>query len=172
MQESIDRIVEKLNFKNSDKFGILLSKSIKVSGDSTKSTYAVHDNILLKLDVLFKGFSPWNNEFGKEKKYESGVEALSAIFEELGVEVDKSECFILFHIRELGKFRMREDKLKAELIPLWKSAYKHYALEDGDFSYAIKNLMRLKLIDYRRGNLHLKPSVILRYKTGTRKEME
>jgi len=172
MQETIDRIVEKLNFKNSDKFGILLSKCIKVSDDSTKSTYAVHDNVIFKMDVLFKGFSPWNNEFGKENKYESGVAALSTIFEELGVEIEKSECFILFHIRDLGKFRMREDKLKAELIPLWKSTYKHYALEGNDFSYAIKNLMRLKLIDYRRGNLHLKPFVLLRYKTGSRKEMQ
>lgn len=169
MQESIDRIVEKLEFKNPEKFGQLLSKCIVVSEDSSKSSYAVHENVQFKLDVFFKGFSPWNNAFGKEKKYESGVAALSTIFDELGVEVEKSECFILFHIRDLGKFRMREDKLKNELIPLWKSGYKHYALEDGDFSYAIKNLMRNKLIDYRRGNLHLKPSVIIRYKTGTRK---
>lgn len=165
MQETIDSIVEKTNFSKKQLYSEFLRKCIHESNDSTRSTYAVHENVAFKLDAFFKGFSSFINEFGKDKKYEAGVEALSKICEELGIDMDKEECFILFHLRDLGKFRMKESKLLEELQTLWKSQYKEYAMIDQDFSHALKSLMRKKFIDYRRGNLHLNPTVIIRYRT-------
>ena len=104
MEETIENIVDRVGFEKSDLFRKLLNKAIRVSEDSTKSTYAVYDNVIFHMDVLWKGFSPFNNALGKNKKYECGVKVLSIIFDELGVEVEDSDCFILFHIRELGKF--------------------------------------------------------------------
>lgn len=166
MEETLNNIVEKAKFQKKDLFHDLMRKCIHVSNDSTKSTYAIHDNIVFKVETLFKGLTPFINEYGKDKKYEAGVEALSTICEELGLDIDKEECFILFHIRDLGKFRKKESELLDELKPLWKGQYQDFALSDQDFSYALRGLMQKKFIDYRRGNLHLKPSVIIRYRTG------
>jgi hypothetical protein len=163
IEQSISNICDKANFQRKSIFSNLLTKSLHISNDSTISTYAVHNNLILKMNTLFEGFSPIVREFGKENQYLAGVIALHATFEELGIEVDKEECFILYHMRTLGKFKIRESKLKEELTVLWKR-YKEYALEDQDFSYCLKNLMRNKLIDYRKGNLQLKQSVIIRYR--------
>ena len=85
------------------------------------------------------------------------------VAEQLGVELDKEECFILFHIRDIGKFRLKEAKLKSEMTILWRE-YKEYALCDQDFSYALKSLMKKKFIEYRRGSIQLNPNVIYRYR--------
>ena len=37
-------------------------------------------------------------------------------------------------------------------------------LDDGEFAYALKSLMKKDLIEFRKGNLHFKPNVIIRYK--------
>ena len=100
---------------------------------------------------------------GREKRYDAGTHALMTILNQLGVDIEKEDCFILFHVRELGKFRIREEKLFKELTELW-ARYKDYKLEPNDFSYALKDLMRKKLIGYRRGNVTLNESVLIRYR--------
>lgn len=163
MEEILNNIMEKINFKRKDEFFKLLEKSLAIAHEDTKTTYSTHDNMVFRTGVLFAGFSPFHNELGKNKKYESGVEALSVICEELLIEVEKSELFVLFHIRELGKFRKKESDLLKELKSIW-GQYPAYKIEDCDFSYALKNLMRLKFIEYRKGNLHLNKNVIIRYR--------
>lgn len=163
MEEMIDSIVEKVSFEKKDKFKKLLQESIRIVRKRDKDKEdSPYESVAFKLDVLFQGFSPFINHFGKDKKYESGVEALSAICEVLELGIDRSECFIIFHIRELGKFRMKESTLLEELRPLW-SKYKAYKLEGVDFSYSLKNLMKYKFIAYRKGNLHLNSTIMLRY---------
>jgi len=163
MKETIDKIVERISFAEKEKFTELLKKCLHISKDSKKSTYATEDNVCFKIDTLFKGFKPFLYACGKDKEYESGVEALSIICDEIGIEIEKEELFILFHVRDIGKFRKKEAALHSELKAIWKS-YPHYELEDKEFSYALKNLMRKKLIKYRRGSVHLIPSVILSYR--------
>ncbi len=163
MEEIIANIVEKINFDKKVVLTDLLNKCIRLSTDSGHSSYAVHENIIFKMDLFFKGFPAFIHEFGKDKKYEAGVEALSVITDELGFDIDKSECFILFHLRDQGKFRMKESTLHDQLKIQWNQ-YKHYALEDQAFSYALKNLMRMKFISYRKRNLHILPTVIVRFR--------
>jgi len=166
MEETFANILEKISFEKKDLFEKLLLKSIHTCKDSSKSTYAIHDNVIFKLDAFFKGFLDFQNAYGRDKRYIAGVEALMVIGEELGIDMDRDECFILYHIRDLGKFRMRESKLHDELKILWKQPpYRDFALVDQDFSYALKSLMKKSFIEYRRGNLHLNPSVLIRYKT-------
>lgn len=164
MKETIANIVEKINFKKKVPFGILLGKCVHISNDQSKSTYAIHDNVVLKLDVLYEGLNSFVHEFGKDRKYEMGVEALSVICEEIGVEIDKDECFLLYHIRNLGKFRMKEAVLHSELKNLWKT-YPEYEMTDQNFSYALKDLMRKKFIEYRKGSIYINNSVLIRYKS-------
>ena len=164
MEETIENIVEKVDFSKKQLFGEFLARCISVSNDSTKSTYAIHDNMSFRLGEFYKGFVSFQNEYGKENKYLAGVDALMAICEELGVDIEKEECFILYHLRDLGKFRMKETKLFDELQKQWQK-HKDFELDKQDFSYALRSLMKMKFIDYRRGNLHVNPSIIFRYRT-------
>lgn len=165
MEETIANILEKIEFQKKTSFGKLLEKSLGIAHADTKSTYAVHENVVFRVNELFKGFSSYINEFGKDKKYEAGVHALMTICEELAVDIEKEECFILFHLRDLGKFRKKESELLNELTKVWHN-YPDYKMEKNDLTYALKNLMRMKFISYRKGNLHLNPNIIIRYRTG------
>ena len=166
INDIINNIAVKANFKNKDAFKGFLSKCIHFSNDSARSTYTVFENMVFKIDAFFKGFAPFKNEFGKDRFYEAGVEAFSCIFDELGIDLSKEECFLLYHLRDAGKFRIKESEFLEEIKKLWRK-YPAYELAPQDFSYGLKELMRTKLIDYRRGNLHLRNSVIIRYRTNT-----
>lgn len=166
MNETIANIVERTSITKKDLFEALISKCIKLSDASGKESYSEFPNVIFDMDRLFKGFSPFNNELGKNKKYLAGVETLMIVFDELGIEIEKEECFILFHIREIGKFRIKEAKLLEELQELWAHGYHDFKLEGGDFSYALKSLMRKKVMAYRRGSINFVPSVLIRYRTS------
>lgn len=166
MQEVIDPIVEKISFHKKQLFAEFLGKCIQQyyrEEEAEKESLREYKSVLFKLDYFFKNFAPFINECGKDKKYESGVEALYLICEELGVEIDKSECFIVFHLKDLGKFKIKESKLYDELKSVW-GQYKHYRLEPSDFSAALRNLRNERVIDYRKGNLTVNPTLILRYR--------
>lgn len=163
MPEDIEDIVQQISFENKEEFRTLLYKCIHVSKDSSNLDELENPNIIFKIDTFFKGFPLFINAYGKDKKYLSGVEALMTILTTLGVEVEKEDCFLFFHLRDLGKFRMREEKLYKELLALWPY-YKEFKLEPIEFSRSIKDLMRTKLIGYRRGNLTLNQSVLIRYR--------
>jgi hypothetical protein len=163
MQEIVENILDKLDYENKDKLSGLLYKTIEEVRVDEEDPYPKVKELIIRLDLFFAGFSPWINTYGKDKKYESGIEVLCLICEELGIEIEKTEAFILFHLRDKGKFKMKETKLLDELRPIW-GQYKHYKLEGPDFSYALKCLMRNKLIYYRKGNLQLNPTVLVRIK--------
>ena len=163
MDEVFENILLKIQFSKKELFLDLLKKCLHISNETTKSTYATHDNVAFKVDTFFAGFPTFINEFGKDKQYESAVEALSVICEEIGLEVEKSECFILYHIRDLGKFKLKEAKLLQELKVLWQQ-YKHYTIEDGSFTRSLYNLEKFRFIEYRRGCITLNRTVIIRYK--------
>jgi len=167
MQEVIDNIVEKISFTKKDAFSVFLNQCIHPytckEEEEERELQRQYKSVVFKMSFFFKNFSPFINENGRDKKYESGVEALFLISEELGIEIDKSECFILFHLRDQGKFKIKESKLLKELKDIW-GQYKHYALDDQDFSAALRNLRDERIINYRKGSLLVSPTIILRYK--------
>jgi hypothetical protein len=164
MQEVIQAIVDRVQFENKEKVQSFLNTCIKVSKDSNISTYAVHDNVHFKTYDFFKGLNKLTNDITKDKRLAISVDTLSVALEELGIELDPGEVFIVYHLRDQGKFRMKESKLKEQLKGMW-GQNKEYALDDGEFSYALKSLMRKGIIEYRKGNLSLKPGFIISYKT-------
>ena len=163
MKEIIQTIIEKSQFPQADKLEAYLSKCMHVSKDTPKSTYAPEDNVLFKTEVFLKGFKPFENSLGKGHSYAAAAKLLQITLDEIGIDIEPEECFILYHLRDLGKFRLREDKLYDELKPLWVH-YHQFKIEKEDFTYTLKQLMRAKFIDYRRGNLWLKPSLLIRYR--------
>lgn len=169
IEETILNIVEKVKFNKKEHFGAFLGKCIHRfhrEDESDRESQRKHKSVVFKTDAFFKNFTSFQNEFGKDKIYLAGVEALHAICEELAIELEPEECFILYHLRGLGKFRMKEEKLYSELKGLWgQPQYKEFAIEDKqDFSAAIRALRDAKVVDYRRGNMTLNPTVIIRYR--------
>jgi len=163
MQEIIKEILERVNFEDKIKVQTFLLRCIQVSSDTFKSTYAIHDNILFKLDTFFKDVHNLVNHVPKNKKLPLGIDTLKIVLEELSLDVDKEEVFILYHLRDLGNFKIRDSKLQTELKSLW-GEYKEYAIEDKYFQRSLKHLMRIGLIEYRKGSLRLKKSLVIRYK--------
>ncbi len=155
-------IMEGVDFSAFDKFEALIKKNI------TRAVIKGEDNpglvsVSFKCQQLLEGLTPFANSKGKEQAYEVGAQTLLTITNALQFELDEEEAFLLFHLRGLGKFRKREAELLKELKKLWES-FPDYAMEDRDFSRALKNLMRDKFIQYRKGNIHLNPSFVIRYR--------
>lgn len=163
MLEIVENIREKISFEKKEAFSKHLNRCIEYVKGTEEGHASNFTSVIFKMDQFFKGFSPFISECGKDKKYEAGVEALSLIFEELGVEMEKSECFILFHLRGLGKFKIKESKLYEELRSLY-GEYKSYALEQKELSYALRGLMKGKFINYRKGNIQINPQALIRYR--------
>lgn len=169
IEEVIQNIVDNANFKKKDEFHNFIKKCVFQffrKEEADKESTRQFKSIIFKLDVFFKNFTPFQNEFGKDKIYVAGVEALYVIANELKIEVDKSDLFIVFHLRNLGKFRIKEEKLLTELKELWsKPFYKEYEIENKqDFAASIRALRDADVITYRHGNMTVNPSVILRYR--------
>ena len=163
MQETIQNIIERVNFEKKDNFSRFLYACIKDSHDTAKSTYAIHNNILFKTAVFFEGLAKVSNEVPKEKKLLLGVETLVIVFDELGIEIEKEDAFILFHLRDLGKFKIKDKKLLAQLKGPW-GQYKEFALEDADFSHSLKGLRKAGIINYRKGSVSLEQNIVISYK--------
>ena len=165
MNETIENIMNRISFRRKDDFRKHLLKCIHTSTNTKMVSHEEHENVIFKLLVFLQEFTPFLYEHGKEKKYLSGVEALLITIEELGYEIEKEDVFVLFHLREHGRFKVKESKLKEELELLWKS-YPEFKLEGNELSYTLKDLMRKKLINYRKGNLEINPNVLIRYRQG------
>ena len=163
MLEVIQTIVDRVPFENKDKVKSFLNSCIKVSKDTNISTYAIHENVHFKTYDFFKGLNKLTNDITKTKRLSMVIDTLSIALEELGIDLDPGELFIVYHLRDQGKFRMKETKLKEQLLGAW-GENKEYALCDLDFSYALKALMRIGILEYRKGNLSLKPGFIISYK--------
>lgn len=163
MQETIQDIVEKVSFENKDKFSKFLYTCLKISKDNANTSSTIFYHVQLKVNLFFEGLAKLTNSLPKEKKLLLGVETLKIVFETLGFEMDKEEAFIMFHLRDLGKFKVKDTKLREQLEPLWKQ-YQDYKLNDQDFSHSIKALRRMGLIEYRKGSLNLRQSIEISHK--------
>lgn len=155
-------IFERVDFTAMDKFEALIKKTISravINGEDNPNITSVS----FKCQQLLEGLGPFANSQGKEKAYEVGAQTLLSITNALQFDLDEGEAFLLFHLRGLGKFRKREADLLKELKKLWEKN-PEYAMEDREFSRALKNLMRDKFIQYRKGNILLNPSFVIRYR--------
>ena len=154
MQEIIQEITEKSQFTQKDKFAKFLYKCIKISKDYTGSS------VLFKINIFFDSLAKMSNSLPKDQKLLAGVETLSIVFDALGFGIEPEEAFVLYHLRDLGKFKIKESKLKEQLAQPWKQ-HKEYALNDHDYTLTIKALTRMGLIEHKKGNLNLKLDIII-----------
>lgn len=163
LEEVFQGILDKVELSAMDKFESLLHRSISIAIIPDHDPKPYIETVSFKFGILLEGLDTFANSKGKTSAQVVGTNLLMAILEGLQFEMDESDCFILFQLRKLGKFRKKESELLGELKRLWKT-YPDYELSDGDFSRALKFLMREKLILYRKGSIHVNTSFILRYR--------
>ncbi|EQC47283.1 hypothetical protein [Bacteriovorax sp. Seq25_V] len=163
IQDVYDKILENVDVTAMDKFKNLLQKSITVAIIPENDPKPYIETLSFKFGPMLEGLESLAGSKGKDKTLIVGTQMLAAIFNGLELNVDDAECFLLFQLRKLGRFRKRESDLLAELKRLWKD-YPEYELSDIDFSKALKSLMREKLLLYRKGNIQLNTSFVIRYR--------
>lgn len=162
LEEIYSEIFQNVDFRAMDKFEALIKKTIAgavITGEDNPDMVSLS----FKLGLLLEGLVYFANTKGKEKAPDVGAKTVLTITNALQFELDEAEAFLLYHLNTITKFRKKESELLAELKKLWVQ-FPEYAMEDRIFSRALKTLMREKFINYRKGNLQLNPSFIIRYR--------
>lgn len=163
LEEIYKTILEKVDVTAKDKFENLLRKSITPPYIPDHDPKPGVEVISFKLGPFLEGLDKFSRSHDKDQAMIHGTQNLQAVLEGLQFEFDESECFILFQLRKLGRFRKREKDLLTELKKLWKT-FPDLELTDVEFSHALKDLMREKLISYRKGVIQLSSSFVIRYR--------
>ncbi len=161
-EEIYREILQNVDFTAMDKFEVLIKKTISgamISGEDNPDMVSLS----FKLGQLLEGLVYFANTKGKDKAPDLGAKTLLTITNALQFELDEGEAFLLYHLNTISKFRKKESELLAELKRLWIQ-FPEYAMEDREFSRALKSLMRDKFINYRKGNLQLNPTFVIRYR--------
>lgn len=167
MNDKITKIVEyavenKL-ITNEKNFKRLVSKNFSLIKDSVKEKGEDLADLHFKVLAFTKDLPACFNGIKRSELYLKAAEILYFMFNELSIEVEKEECFIFFHFRELGKFRMKEDKVFEELKSEW-GIHRDYAMTRADFDYALRQLKNHGLIGLRRGAITLNETTVFRFK--------
>jgi len=163
LDEVYETILEKVDLTAIDKFETLIKKSISTAIIPEYDPKPNIETISFKFGPLLEGLDAFSKNKGKDQAQVIGTELLLIILEALQFEIDESECFLLFQLRKLGRFRKRESDFLAELKKLWKE-YPQFELSDGDFSRALKSLMREKILLYRKGVIQINASFVIRFR--------
>jgi hypothetical protein len=141
----------------------LLSQSFHIVDDSVEERGEEMADIHFQISKFLKDLPKSINGIKRSQLYAKGADLLCLILNTLDVEVTKQECFIFFHLRELGKFRTKEDIVFKELKSEW-GMHRDYVLELDEFLEAIRELKNHGLIGHKRGTITLNDATVFRYK--------
>jgi|GEM_PF-1799228 hypothetical protein len=163
LEEVYKTILDKVDVTAKDKFESLLRKSIKMAFIPDHDPKPGLETVSFKLGLVLEELDRFSKYNDKDKAMIHGTQNLQGVLEGLQFEFDESECFLLYQLRKLGRFRKREKELLVELKRLWKT-FPQFELTDVEFSHALKDLMRGKMILYRKGVIQLNTSFVIRYR--------
>ena len=141
----------------------LLNTTFSIVSDSIEEKGYEMADVQFQIAKFLKELPKSINGIKRSELYAKGADLLCLLFNSLNVEITKEECFIFFHLRELGKFRTKEDIVFKELKSEW-GMHKDYALEEDDFLEAVRELKNHGLIGHRRGTITLNDATVFRYK--------
>lgn len=141
----------------------LLSNCFTIVKDSIEEKGSDMADVQFFVMKFFKELPRTLNGIKRSELYEKGAKLLCLIFNKLDVDVTEQECFVLFHFRELGKFRTKEKKVFNELKVEW-GLHKDYSLDEPDFLEAVRELKNHGFIGHRRGSITLNEACVFRYK--------
>jgi hypothetical protein len=142
-------IVEKVDIKNKSGLSQLLGSSIKYIRmlNSMELTEPV---IEFRLVFFLKGIKPILNEVPNKDVGISAVNIIQTTFDIFGYSLSEEECFLLYALKDMGKFKVKDSKLFSDLENEW-GGYPQFKMEKQEFKHALNELKNIKIIDVRRG---------------------
>lgn len=114
-----------------------------------------------KVQHFLRGLKPLVSEYKAKEGMDIIVSLIEIVLKQWGYEMSRPECFVIYQLKDLGKFRIKDDKLFTQLQSEW-SQYKDYSMDSEEFKQSLKDLKNIKFIDLRRGAITFNPVVILR----------
>lgn len=114
----------------------------------------------LKIHRFLKGLKPILSEVNNKQVGKQAVEIIQASFEAFGIELSPAECFVIFQLRDLGKFRIKDSKLYSDLEKEW-GTHPELRIDKSQFKYTLYELKNIKVIDVRRGSVTLSEQIII-----------
>jgi hypothetical protein len=154
-------ILEKLELKNEKSLSWLLDECInrktalnKVPGEE--------DTFEFRYQKFLKGMDTILNGQGKNNAPHVAVKILITVMEEFKIDISEEEAFIIYNLRDLGKFKEKDKKLFGNLKGQWGSL-KAYALEETEFNETLRELKNVGLLELRKGAISLPQNVVVRF---------
>ncbi len=163
LQEAIEIALENQYCVQEKHLRHLLNNCFLIVRDSAEEKGADMADVQFFVMKFFKELPKTLNGIKRSELYKKGAKLLSLIFNKLDVEVSEKECFVLFHFRDLGKFRTKEAKAFNELKTEW-GLHKDFSLDEPDFLEAVRDLKNHGFISHRRGAITLSEACVFRYK--------
>ncbi len=152
-------ILEEIDIKNTSGLSILIDNSTTVLRMLNSMEL---DNPVLEFRVpkFLKGLKALLNEVPANKIPEVVVHILQTCFKHLGIELTDQECFVLYQLRDLGKFRLKDAKLLQDLEKQF-GQFPQYKVDKTELKHVLYELKAIKLIDVRRGSITLTEQITI-----------
>ena len=154
-----EKILEKIELKSTVSLSQLITKNFKTERMLNSMELATPVTIF-RIQHFLRGLSSIVSEFKKQEAMSAIVKIIQTVFEQWEYEFTEQECFVIYHLKDLGKFRLKDDKFYTQLENEW-STFSIYRMDKSEFEQSLKDLKNLKVIDLRRGTIMFNPTVIL-----------
>ena len=153
-------ILDKVELKNTVGLSQLITRNIKTTSilNSIELDTPVTE---IRIQHFLRGLKPLVSEFKQKQAMDAIVTVIETLFETWGYEFSRGECFLIYHLKDLGKFRLKDDKFFTQLEGEWKQ-HKDYVLDQSEFKQSLKDLKNLKFLEYRRGTIIFNSVIVLR----------
>lgn len=155
-----EKILEKIEIKNEMALSTLLNKNLTLQRNLNSMTLE-KPVVEFKIQHFLRGLDSIVSEMKKQDAMEAKMLIIQTLFENWDYSLSLPECFVIYQLRDLGKFRLKDDKFMQQLTPLWQS-FPDYELDKTELKQSLKDLKNLKVLDYRKGTIIFVSSMILR----------
>jgi len=152
-------ILERIELGNETGLAHLIQNSMTVRRMLNGMTL-IEPRVEFKLQTFFQGLKPILNEIPKKESTRKAIEIIQVTFDVFGFELSLEECAVLYELKELGKFRIKDDKLLADLETAWNDT-PELRVGKAEFRQILKDLKNTKIIDLRRHAITLPDHLML-----------
>lgn len=153
-------ILEKVEIKNTTGLSSLISQNLS-SQKRLNSMDLDQAVVELKIQHFLRGLRPLVSEYKAKEGMDAIVTIIRTLFEQWGYEFGPEECFVLYHMKDFGKFRIKDDKFYNDLQTEW-SKFNEYRIEKNELKQILTDFKNLKFLEYRRGTIIFGLMVVLR----------
>lgn len=153
-------ILDEVELKNVSALSQLITENLKNQRE-LNSMQLDKPVVEFRIQHFLRGLKPLVSEFKKTEAMDAITKIISTLLGQWEYDLSPQECFVLYHIRDLGKFRLKDDKLFAQLQTEW-SVHKDYVIDKNELKQILKDFKNIKFIDYRKGTVVFNTTVVLR----------